>query len=332
VLGVLRAIHTEPRGSQMLVPRTALLSPPAALLNLRSMMRQDAAEGLSFSNIRSGDAFRAELHCNRGEGRTSGARYSRHAPDWVLQSTADLTQASRAEGRACPLSCPPFGAAWDETGGGCMSNTLLGRRSILPLAAVALLVRPRWSEAQDASQVGAAIQRLYAALLAAMKAGARTPFMQRYNALVGPVTQALDLPYILQTAVGPAWSALPAAQKSSLENAFQNYTVATYVSQFDSYAGEQFQVLPGLRALPNGSQVLQTRIIGSGGTPHEIDYVMRQAGSAWKAIDVLLDGSISRVAVLRSDFRRLFSRGGPTELANYLQQKATALSGATSPP
>jgi hypothetical protein len=36
--------------------------------------------------------------------------------------------------------------------------------------------------------------------------------------------------------------------------------------------------------------------------------------------------------VLRSDFRRLLARGGPTELTNFLQQKATDLSGMTSPP
>src|SRR5690349_15161070 len=202
-----------------------------------------------------------------------------------------------------------------------MALSLVGRRRLLSWAILAALTP--LAGAQEIAQVGASIQRLYAALLAAMKAGAGTPFLQRYNALTGPVTQALDLPYILQVAVGPAWSGLPAPQKSELQGAFQKYTVATYAAQFDSYAGERFEVLPGLRAMPNGDQVLHTEIIGSGGTPHVIDYVMRPSGGGWKATDVLLDGSISRVAVLRSDFRRLFSKGGPTELANFLQQKAT---------
>ena len=176
------------------------------------------------------------------------------------------------------------------------------------------------------------IQRLYAALLAAMKAGAAKPFMQRYAALVQPVTQALDLPTILQVAVGPAWTALPAAQQSALQAAFEKYSVATYVSQFDSYNGERLEVLPGLRTLPNGQPVLHSEIVSSSGDAHAIDYVMRQTPEGWKAVDVLLDGTISRVAVLRSDFRRLFARGGPMELTNFLQQKATDLSGMTSPP
>jgi phospholipid transport system substrate-binding protein len=213
-----------------------------------------------------------------------------------------------------------------------MARSLVGRRSLLRLPVLAAVIHPALAQAQDFQQVAASIQRLYAALLAAMKAGAATPFVERYNGLLAPVTQALDLPTILQVAVGPAWGALPPPQQLALQRAFQNYTIATYAAQFDSYGGERFEVLPGLRAMPNGDKVLHTQIIGSEGTPHALDYVMRSGGGGWKAVDVLLEGSISRVAVLRSDFRRLFAKGGPTELANYLQQKATDLSGSTSPP
>ena len=54
---------------------------------------------------------------------------------------------------------------------------------------------------------------------------------------------------------------------------------------------------------------------------------MRRQGSAWKAVDVLADGSISRVAVQRSDFRRLVSRGGAQALIESLNQKTNDLSG-----
>jgi phospholipid transport system substrate-binding protein len=54
---------------------------------------------------------------------------------------------------------------------------------------------------------------------------------------------------------------------------------------------------------------------------------MRQEGSSWKAVDVLADGSISRVAVQRSDFRRLISRGGAQALIDSLNQKIADLSG-----
>ena len=53
---------------------------------------------------------------------------------------------------------------------------------------------------------------------------------------------------------------------------------------------------------------------------------MRNGQSGWKAVDVLADGAISRVAVQRSDFRQLLANGGAPALAVALQQKVANLS------
>lgn len=207
----------------------------------------------------------------------------------------------------------------------------IGRRSLMAaLAGAAAASAPRRAWAQDFNQVSAGIKRLYAALLDAMKAGKAKPFAQRYAMLAHPVTQALDLPAILQVAVGPAWASLPPAQQAALQTAFARYSIATYVSQFDSFGGERLDVLPGLRTLPTGQPVLHTQIVS--GDTHVIDYVMRQTPDGWKATDVLLDGTISRVAVLRSDFRRLLARGGADALTAFLQQKTADLSGGATLP
>jgi len=66
--------------------------------------------------------------------------------------------------------------------------------------------------------------------------------------------------------------------------------------------------------------------LAASGETHEIDYVMRQSGT-WRAVDVLADGSISRVAVQRSDFRRLVMQGGAQALIESLNQKTSDLSG-----
>jgi phospholipid transport system substrate-binding protein len=54
---------------------------------------------------------------------------------------------------------------------------------------------------------------------------------------------------------------------------------------------------------------------------------MRQANGPWQVVDVLLDGTISRVAVQRSDFRHLLTQGGSAALVVSLQSKAAQLSG-----
>lgn len=160
-----------------------------------------------------------------------------------------------------------------------------------------------------------------------MHAGRATPFQQRFDQLAPIVERAFNLETILQVSVGPFWAMLPPEHKSMLEAAFRQYTVASYVNSFDNYNGQQFEVSPHLRDLPNGEEEVNTRIIPRNGDPHLLDYVMRQDQQGWRAVDVLLDGTISRVAVQRSDFRGLLTHGGAEALAKSLQEKTVDLSG-----
>ncbi len=54
---------------------------------------------------------------------------------------------------------------------------------------------------------------------------------------------------------------------------------------------------------------------------------MRREHGGWKIVDVLLDGTISRVAVQRSDFRDVLAQGGATALIASLERKAADLTG-----
>jgi phospholipid transport system substrate-binding protein len=57
---------------------------------------------------------------------------------------------------------------------------------------------------------------------------------------------------------------------------------------------------------------------------------MRNTGGGWRVVDVLADGSISRIAVQRSDFRRLLSHGGAPALVASLTSKSQDLSDGVS--
>jgi phospholipid transport system substrate-binding protein len=205
----------------------------------------------------------------------------------------------------------------------------IGRRRWLMVVAATLgsmLTVPRAMAQSAAVQP---VRTLCDTLIAIMKAGHSAPFQQRF-AMLGPVMdQVFDLPAILQVSVGPSWFSLPVDQQRTLEVAFRRYTLANYVSNFDNYTGQRFDVQPATKPLPNGEQLAQTKIISASGESHELDYVMRNVGGAWKVVDVLADGSISRVAVQRSDFRRLVERGGAQALIESLNQKTTDLSGGT---
>ena len=158
-----------------------------------------------------------------------------------------------------------------------------------------------------------------------MKAGRSAPFLQRFNMLAPVVDQTFDLETVLHNSIGPQWTGMSAEQHASLLATFRRYTVATWVANFDSWSGQQFRVAPDVRQV-GADVVVPTDLIAADGSPTRLSYVMRQEGGAWKVVDVLAEGSISRVAVQRSDFRSLLANGGVPALQASLQKKITSLS------
>jgi phospholipid transport system substrate-binding protein len=173
--------------------------------------------------------------------------------------------------------------------------------------------------------VSAPIRALNDALLSVMRQGKSASFDARAAALGPVIDRAFDLDAILRASVGPDYAALPADQKSALVAAFRAYTIASYVHSFDSFNGQRFDLRSDTRQAPNGDQVVGTRITPTNGDSHELDYVLHDQGGTWRVVDVLADGSISRVAVQRSDFRRLLAQGGADALIGSLQAKTRDL-------
>jgi phospholipid transport system substrate-binding protein len=132
---------------------------------------------------------------------------------------------------------------------------------------------------------------------------------------------------LLAASVGLAWAKMPDTEKSQLEAAFRRYIIFSYVSNFDSYNGQRFVILPSTRQLPTGDAVVQTQMNRVNASPVRIDYVMHPGPAGWQVVDVLTDGTISRVAVQRSDFRSLLMSGGVPALTAELSRKTANLTG-----
>jgi phospholipid transport system substrate-binding protein len=213
-----------------------------------------------------------------------------------------------------------------------MTTNQAPRRSLLRGLALFLglaIGTPLLAHAAPAANpaVLAPIQSLDQGLLTVMKQGKSTPFSQRVAELTPAIDNALNLPAILRAAIGPDWSKMTPEEQNRLLTVFRNYTIATFVENFDNYNGQRIVLSPKTRTLSSGAQIVHTEIVsGNGKDTHSLDYVMRKdAQGNWKATDVLADGTISRVAVLHSDFSDLLSRGGVPALEASLQKKTQAL-------
>lgn len=201
----------------------------------------------------------------------------------------------------------------------------LSRRSLFGAAAVSLV----WigqGHAQAAAEARQPVTELYEALEAAMQMGRGVPFQQRFDRLAPVIDRTFNLDAILQTSIGLRWASLSETARQTLFTVFRAFTVASYTANFDNNGGEKFEVLPQTRT--SGADIIvETKLIASSGEPIRIDYVMRNGPGGWRIVDVLLDGSISRVAVQRSDFRSLLASGDPNPLIDSLRRKVADLSG-----
>ena len=167
------------------------------------------------------------------------------------------------------------------------------------------------------------VRGFYDTLLNTMKNGRTLGQSGRYARLAPVVDRLFDVPSMTRLAVGSSWPTLPAAQQQQLTEAFRHYIAATYADRFDSYSGEQLQVT-GERPY-NADIIVQTKIVKSNGETTTLNYLMRQNQGSWQISDVYLDGTISQVAIQRSEFNSILRREGVDGLVMALNRKVDLL-------
>jgi len=182
------------------------------------------------------------------------------------------------------------------------------------------LTTQRAAAASDPQQVA---QDFYAVLLSTMQDGRSLGQSGRYARLAPVVNRTFDLAFMARLAVGPSWATLPPPEQQRLTDAFGNYVSATYADRFNIYSGEQLKVT-GER--PYGFAIMvETKIVKSNGEAATLNYLMRQNRGAWQITDVYLDGTISQLAVQRSEFNSILRREGVDGLVMALNRKVDLL-------
>jgi phospholipid transport system substrate-binding protein len=189
--------------------------------------------------------------------------------------------------------------------------------------ALLLIAAPLAQPAAAASDPQDVVRSFYGVLLGNMREGRVLSESGRLAKLAPVVDRSFDIPAMTRLAIGPSWASLTPTQQQQLMAAFGHYVAATYADQFDTYAGEQLQVT-GER--PHGADVVvETRIVKSKGDVTRLDYLMRQDQGGQRISDVYLDGSISQLAVHRSEFHSILRREGVDGLVMALNRKVDLL-------
>ncbi|MGE4482863.1 ABC transporter substrate-binding protein [Acidocella sp.] len=202
-----------------------------------------------------------------------------------------------------------------------MKNSI--RFPALALAA-SLLIMP---SAHAATSPSSPVSELDTGLLAAMKsAAAGQDFQARYKTLAPIVESAYDFPEVTKNSVGFLWSTLPPDQQNELIELLEQFTISSYVSQFNGYNGQKLSILPDEKPLGD-KKIIETKLASSDGSGVVIDYVVSNTENGWKINDVLLNGTISQVAVHASDFASKVKSGDASQLIAALKSKIKTLQG-----
>jgi phospholipid transport system substrate-binding protein len=170
----------------------------------------------------------------------------------------------------------------------------------------------------------ARVQSFYDVLLEAMKQGKEIGIEGRFKKLLPAVHATFDMPALTKTACGPAWGKIPPDKQKELIEAFERMVAARYANQFSSYSGEKFIVDP-TPIQRNADRIVRTQLVPADGEPTVLNYLMRGSGNDWKVEDVYLDGTISQLAVWRSDFAAVLQSGGADALLAKLKELTAQL-------
>jgi phospholipid transport system substrate-binding protein len=190
------------------------------------------------------------------------------------------------------------------------------------LAGVATIAASPAALAASSDPAVARIDAFDQALIEMLKAGPALGPKGRYQKLAPTIQASFDLPLMTQFAVGPSWASMSDADHQALIMAFGRLSTASYARNFDKYNGEKFQVDPSVTTR-GPDKIVKSQLI-SGGKVVNLTYRMRQAGGAWKIVDVYFD-AISQLTTRRSDFAAPLAAGGAKGLVAHLNTTADKL-------
>lgn len=194
------------------------------------------------------------------------------------------------------------------------------RGGLIALAAVAVLWVPRTAWTGDPGAARVVIEELHAQLLGVMKEAETLGYEGREERLTPVVGDTYDVAFMARKSLGRHWKSLEAGQQQEFQAAFGKVTVANYAGRFVGWSGEVFETLgaePGVR----DTQLVKTRLLQPEDEDVQLDYRLHQTDAGWRIIDVYVNGTISELALRRSEYSALLQREGFEALMEAIDAK-----------
>lgn len=186
-----------------------------------------------------------------------------------------------------------------------------------------LLLLPSLASAADVNDARKPIDQLYAVLLECLKNADALGLEGRRSKIAPAVAGGYDLPFMAEKIIGRHWRDLSDENRTRWTEAFGRLTVATYAERMTGYTGQSFDVLK-IEPSQRGTAIVYTQVVTPKEPPIAINYRMRENGDGWRIIDVYLNGTVSELALRRSEYAAVLQRDGFDKLVASIDEKIAA--------
>lgn len=186
-------------------------------------------------------------------------------------------------------------------------------------ALVLLAVVPAAAEPADSPV--ATVDRLHETLVGVMKDAETLGYAGRAERLAPAVARAYDMAFMARKSVGRHWKELTPEEREHFVERFGDLTVATYAGRFTGWSGEEFHT-EGSEPGVHDTVLVKTVLVRPDDEDVHLDYRLhRDEKGAWRIIDVYMNGTISELAMRRSEYSALLRREGYASLMAALDKK-----------
>lgn len=167
-----------------------------------------------------------------------------------------------------------------------------------------------------------AIEKLHDTLLAVMK---KPGYDGRFTELMAELPKTYDIGFMARMSVGRRqWKQLSPEEQQRWLDSFGKLLAANYAGRFKGFSGHAFKTL-GHEAANNSTLLVRTELLVPGEENVYLNYRMRLDGDTWRIIDVFLNGTVSEVALRRSEYGSVLKRDGFPKLMTTLEAKIADL-------
>lgn len=168
------------------------------------------------------------------------------------------------------------------------------------------------------------IARLDAALLDALEHAEQLGYQGRYDKIAPAVAAAFDVEFMAEKSIGRYWKTLSDADQARWVAVFKEFTAANYAGNFDKFSGQRFDIL-GEESSQNETTVVHAKLVNPGGEDVELNYRLRDTPAGPKIVDIYLKGTVSELALRRSDYTSVLERDGFDSLVATVRGKIADL-------